>query len=103
QSRDVPRGPVLPAAGGADPPAAAARTARGHSVIGAGVRARVCRGERQEGQRFYTRRDGIVAALFLAGECSRAADIGRARGGLVPGGKNFAAGFAAIGAEWRAR
>ena len=96
----VSRGPVLPAAGGGDPAAAVARAAGGHPAAGAGVPARVQRGEQQAGERLHRRRARPADAVSMAGQRARAAHGHRARRGAVPGRQDHRArlaGFAARG------
>ena len=79
------------------PPLARARGR--HSAAGAKVFARVRRREQQSGERFHGGCAPSADELCVAGQCARIADGHRARGGLVPGRKNFRARSAAVGAR----
>ena len=96
KSREISRGFVFPAARGGNPSAAVARAGGGHSAAGAKVFARICAGKQQAGERFHGGRAGMADELFLAGQRARVAHGHRARGGVVPGRKNFGARFAAF-------
>ena len=64
--------------------------------------ARVRAGKRQTGERFHGGRARMADELFVAGQRARVAHGHRARGGVVPRGKNFGARPAAAGAGGRA-
>ncbi len=78
------------------PAAAAARAAGGHSAAGAGVPARVQRGEQQAGDRLHRGCRRPADAVSMAGQRARAAHGHRARRGAVPGRQDHRARFAAL-------
>ena len=77
--RLVPRGPVLPAQRDPDPPAAAARPARGHAAAGRALPRAARRRDEPPRGRGRHRRDGHPDGAHLAGQRARAAQRPRAR------------------------
>ena len=102
--RRVPRGPLLPAQRGADPPAGAARARDRHPAARRALPRQVQRAPEEERRRRRARRARAPRRLRLAGQHSRARERDRARGAVLPTRSEFALdGSARRGARRRAR
>ena len=83
--RRLPRGPVLPAERGAHPPAAAARSARGHPAAGRALHHQVQRSPAQGDHPHRAGGGGAAGVVQLAGQHPRAGERHRADHAVLRG------------------